>query len=116
WPDLTEAGRRDRLAFVDRWLAELHGFADPDLTRDERVDRDLILLELDGIRFGETELRQDTWDSLEWVYLMGGGLSPLLAREFAPLGVRLASVAGRLEGLPAVVDAARVALVGLRDR
>ena len=46
-------------AFVDRWVAELHGFADPDLTRDERVDRDLMLLELDGIRFGETELRQD---------------------------------------------------------
>ena len=116
WPDLTEAGRRDRLAFVDRWVAELHGFADPDLTRDERVDRDLMLLELDGIRFGETELRQDAWDPLEWVYLMGGGLFPLLAREFAPLGVRLASVAGRLEGLPAVVDAARVALVGLPDR
>jgi hypothetical protein len=47
---------------------------------------------------------------------MGGGLFPLLAREFASLAVRLASVAGRLEGLPAVVDAARVALVGLPDR
>ena len=116
WPDLTESGRSERLAFVERWTAELGAFAADDLTRDERIDRDLILLELDGIRFAEIELRQETWDPLEWVYLLGGGIFPLLAREFAPLADRLASVAGRLEGIPRVVDAAKVSLVGSPDR
>ena len=116
WPDLTEAGRTERLAFAERWQAELAGFADEDLTRDERVDRDLLLSELDGIRFAETDLRQEAWDPLEWVYLLGGGIFPLLAREFAPLADRLASAAGRLEGIRGVVEAARTELVGLPGR
>ena len=40
----------------------------------------------------------------------------MLARDFAPLDVRLASVAGRLERLPEVVDAAKAALVGHAGR
>ena len=36
WPDLTEAGRAERLAFIDRWPAELSGLDDADLTGDER--------------------------------------------------------------------------------
>jgi uncharacterized protein (DUF885 family) len=116
WPDLTEAGRRERLAFADRWQAELRGFTDADLTRDERADRDLLLTELDALRFGETELRQEAWDPLEWVYLLGAGIFPLLAREFAPLADRLASAAGRLEGIPAAVEAAKTELVGLPAR
>ncbi len=116
WPDATEAGRSERLAFAERWQAELAGFSDVDLSRDERVDRDLLLAELDGIRFAETELRQEKWDPLEWVYLLGGGIFPLIAREFAPLADRLASAAGRLEGVRGVVATARTEIVGLPGR
>ena len=116
WPDLTEAGRRERLAFADRWTTELTGVADAGLTRDERADRDLVLMELDALRFGETELRQEAWDPLEWVYLLGGGIFPLLAREFAPPAERLRSTAERLEGIEAVVAAARAELVGRPGR
>jgi uncharacterized protein (DUF885 family) len=112
WPDLSDAGRQARLDFVDRWKATFHGFDDAALGREERVDRDLLLQELDAMRFYETELREDTWDPLSWVYLLGDGLFPLLAREFAPLGDRLGSVAARLESIEAVIDAARATLVG----
>ena len=67
------------------------------------------------MRFEDEELRQLAWDPLEWVYVMGAGIFPLLSREFAPLADRLASIAGRLEGLPAVVEAARASLVGTPD-
>ncbi len=116
WPDLSEAGRLERLAFAARWESELRDIPDADLSRDERVDRDLVLGELDGIRFSETDLRQETWDPLEWVYLLGGGIFPLVAREFAPLAVRLGSVAARLEGMAEVVGAARHELVGSPGR
>ena len=46
WPDLSEAGRAARLAFVDRWEAELRAMPDGPLTADERIDRDLLLSEL----------------------------------------------------------------------
>ncbi len=85
WPDLTEAGRTARLAFFDRWAAEFDAFADADLTVDERVDRDLLRSEIDAHRFGEVELREEAWSPLEWVYLLGDGIFPLIAREFAPL-------------------------------
>jgi uncharacterized protein (DUF885 family) len=115
WPDLTEAGRVARLAFAERWARALEAIPTTELDRDEAVDQELLLLVLDEIRFEDEALRQLAWDPLEWVYLMGGGIFPLVAREFAPLADRLASIAGRLEGLPALVDAARAGLVGTPD-
>jgi uncharacterized protein (DUF885 family) len=116
WPDLSPVGRAARLAFADRWETELHAFAEAALTQDERIDRDLLLSELAALRFDETELREDAWDALGYVYLLGGGIFPLLARDFAPLPVRLASVASRLEGTPAILAAARRELGKLPGR
>jgi uncharacterized protein (DUF885 family) len=116
WPDVSAEGRYSRLAFADEWTRRLAGFGAEELSADERIDRDLVLMELDASRFHETKLRQETWDPLLWVYLLGGGIFPLLAREFAPLASRLASVAGRLEGVPAVLAAARAQLVGDHGR
>ncbi len=114
WPDVSEAGRQARLAFVDRWLAEF-GALGVDLSPDDAVDRDLLVMELEAERFAETELRDETWDALTWIYLLGEGIFTLIARDFAPLADRLASVAGRLEGLPAVIDGAKAALKGPGD-
>ena len=116
WPDLTEGGRQDRLEFYDRWTAELTSIDDAALTTDEQVDRDLLLSELEAHQFAETALREERWSPLDWVYLLGDGIFPLIARDFAPLADRLTSVAGRLEGMPAVVSAARDALVGADGR
>src|SRR5688572_31693912 len=90
WPDVTDGGREARLAFIDRWLAEFGGLAGADLTAGDAVDRDLLVMELEAERFAETELRDETWDPLQWVYLLGDGIFGLLAREFAPLATRLA--------------------------
>src|ERR1035437_7041100 len=116
WPDLSETGRASRLAYADRWEAELRGFDVAALAPDERIDRDLLLSELAALRFDETELREGAWDALGYVYLLGGGIFPLLAREFAPLAARLASVASRFEGVPAVLAAARAELGSLAGR
>jgi uncharacterized protein (DUF885 family) len=115
WPDLTEAGRVVRLAFAERWAGVFGAIQAGELDRDEAVDRALLLLVLDEMRFDDEELCQLAWDPLEWVYLLGAGIFPLIAREFAPLAQRLVSIAGRLEGLPAVVDAARASLIGTPD-
>ena len=110
WPDMSEAGRRARLAFVDRWTATFEGQEAGGLTADERIDRDLVKGELAALRFGEAELRQETWDPMAWVYLLGMGLLPLTTREFAPLHVRLGSVAGRLEGIHRIIGDAQAVL------
>jgi uncharacterized protein (DUF885 family) len=116
WPDLSSAGRAVRIAFAERWIASLERHAPGDLTADERADREVLLRTLEAIRFQDTELLDERWDPLTWVYILGAGIFPLLSREFAPLATRLASVAGRLEGLPAIVEAAFEELVGAGDR
>jgi hypothetical protein len=116
WPVMTEAGREARLAFVDRWEAELQAF-DPDrLSAGERADREVLLEELAAMRFVDTELREERWDPMSWVYLLGSGIFPILAREFAPLPARLTSIAGRLETMPRLLEHAQAQLQGHADR
>jgi uncharacterized protein (DUF885 family) len=110
WPDLTDAGRAERAAWVARSIERLEALDASQLSRDERIDRRILLENLEAIRFGEEELREATWNPLSYVYLFGGGLFALLAREFAPLPERLASAASRMRGLPAAFDAARQTL------
>src|SRR5919112_1952051 len=69
WPDVSETGRQALLAFVDAWDVRFASFAASELTPDESVDRDLVRLELAAIRFAETELREERWNALAWVYL-----------------------------------------------
>ena len=96
WPDMTDAGRAERLAFADRWLAELGSIDPATLSVDDAADRDVLVGQLDAARFQDTVLLEERWDPLAWVYLLGGGLFPLLSREFAPAGD-----AARVGGRPA---------------
>ena len=116
WPDVSDAGRAAWLAWLTRWRATLEAIDPATLTTDDAIDRERLLGRLAAWTFTATELREERWDPLGWVYLMGGGLFPLIAREFAPLAERLASLAGRLEGLPAIVEAARDQLKGTVGR
>ena len=79
WPDTSEAGRVARLARLRPLDGDLRGAGPIALTAAERIDRDLVLGELAELRFAGAELREETWDPLAWVYLIGGGSTPLSA-------------------------------------
>ena len=114
WPDLTDAGAHDRLS----WLADTRAGleAAEDLTRDEEIDRRVLLATIDEMRFEDEELDELSWSPILYSYLLGSGLFGLLSREFAPAAERLKSAAGRMEGIPAVLDAARDNLASGRGR
>lgn len=116
WPDFTPAGTAARVALLDRWAEAFAALPEAELDHDESVDREIIAGELAALRFSETVLREGAWDPLSTVYLVGSGLHGLLAREFAPLGVRLASAAGRIEGIPRLLAVASAQLTGLPGR
>ena len=84
--------------------------------RDEEIDRRVLLTQIDALRFDEEDLDELSWSPITYSYLLGAGLFGLLSREFAPLADRLASAAGRMEGIPAALDAARANLTSGRDR
>ncbi len=116
WPDLTPAGTAARIAMLDRWTEAFAAMPEAELDPDDSIDREIVLGELAAYRFSESVLCEETWDPLSTVYLLGSGLHTLLAREFAPLGVRLASAAGRIEGIPDLLAAASARLTGLPGR
>ena len=114
WPDLTDGGTQERLA----WLADIRASLEggQGLSRDEEIDRRVLLNQIDELRFDEEDLDEASWSPIVYSYLLGGGLFALLSREFAPLADRLVSAAGRMEGIPAVLDAARANLTSGRGR
>jgi len=115
WPDLSPAGTAARVVLLDRWTEAFAAMPEAELGPDESVDREIIIGELAAFRFSETVICEEAWDPLSTVYLLGSGLHSLMAREFAPLGERLASVAGRIEGIPRLLAAASARLAGLTD-
>src|SRR6188474_2774574 len=113
WPDLTEAGAAERIAWLSESRERLAG-ADAS-GRDEGIDQRVLLTQIDALRFDE-ELDELSWSAITYSYLLGAGLFGLLSREFAPLPDRLASTAGRMEGIPGVLAAARDNLTSGRGR
>ncbi len=110
WPDMTDTGRAARLAWVTDASAQVEAAAPDALSRDDAIDRRILLENLAAIRFAEETLDEGSWNPMTYVYVFGNGLFSLLAREFAPLPDRMRSVAARLAGLPAALDQARATL------
>jgi uncharacterized protein (DUF885 family) len=110
WPDLTGAGH----AAWSEWLrdaeARIQAVEPGPLTNDEAIDRRILLENLAAMRFITDELREPDWNPLHYVYLFGGAIFTMLAREYAPITERLNALASRMRGLPVALDGAREAL------
>jgi uncharacterized protein (DUF885 family) len=107
WPDLTDAGRHERLDWLAHARAELESIDATTLSRDDAIDRRVLLTQIDALRFDEEELDELSWSPIVYTYLFGSGLFSLLSREFAPLNDRLRSAAERMRALPAALDQGR---------
>ena len=110
WPDLTDAGRAAWSDWLRAAEARVDAVNPESLTRDGAIDRRILLENLAAMRFFADELREAEWNPMSYVYLFGGALFTMLARDYAPLTERLGAVASRLRGLPAALDAARAGL------
>ncbi|MBW3613550.1 MAG: DUF885 domain-containing protein, partial [Chloroflexi bacterium] len=114
WPDLTDAGSAERVAWLTNQRAQLDAM--DGLSREEEIDRRVLRATIDELIFEEEELDEASWSPITYSYLLGGGLFALLSREFAPLEERLASAAGRMEGIAAALEQARANLTSGRGR
>ena len=110
WPDLTDAGRAAWSDWLGDAEARVRAVEVSGLSRDDAIDRRILLDHLAGLRFFADELREPEWNPMTYVYLFGGSIFTMLSRRYAPLAERLAPLAERLRGLPAALDAARSAL------
>lgn len=111
WPDLTDAGHVDWSAWLRQAEATVQAIEPGPLTHDEAIDRRILLENLAAMRFITDELREPEWNPLYYVYLFGGAIFTMLAREYAPITERLNALASRMRGLPVALDGAREALL-----
>lgn len=116
WGDPSEAGRLHRIEMFRGHQRAVRAFDDAALSPAERIDRGLLDESIEQMLFSEEVLREDAWDPLSVVYVLGSGLFSLLAREFAPWDHRGRALLGRVRAIPDVLKHACLSLTGLPDR
>src|ERR1700685_730155 len=97
-PDRSAAALADERRALGGWAARLDALDLGALSAEHRVDAAMMA---DSVARGVLELpelAEHTWNPL--LATPGRAIYQLLARDFAPLPARLASVAGRLASVP----------------
>ncbi|HXV13748.1 MAG TPA: DUF885 domain-containing protein [Candidatus Krumholzibacteria bacterium] len=106
--DRTIAGVTAQASANEEYLAKLQEIDRAQLSDANAVDYDIMKLNLERGIFEALELREHEWNPL--YYNMGGAVYSLVAREFAPIEQRLASVEARVRAIPTALAAAKAQL------
>ncbi|MCE9577173.1 MAG: DUF885 domain-containing protein [Deltaproteobacteria bacterium] len=107
WPDVSVAGEAADRAFVLETRAALATIPHAELSEQNQIDADILDDHLRYSLFVLDQLKPRDHDPLAYVGLIGDGLDPLITRTFGTLDQRMASLAGRLDGVPAIVAVAK---------
>src|SRR5579862_5408592 len=107
-PDLSAVALADERRALDRRAAGLDALDAGSLSAEHRVDAAIMADSVARRIFELDELREHTWNPLP--ANPGKAIYMLLARDFAPLPDRLASVASRLAEIPRTLAEARLQL------
>lgn len=106
--DRSAAAIAEQTRVAREYLDKLAAIDTKKLSEVNAIDHAILRLNLERAIFEAEELREHEWNPL--YYNMGNAIYALIARDFAPLDERLRNVKSRLEGIPAVVAAAKANL------
>ncbi|HEY6458167.1 MAG TPA: DUF885 domain-containing protein [Steroidobacteraceae bacterium] len=108
--DESSAGRARTVAVARSLLADLEAVPTARLARAKQVDAQLLHHELEYTIWQTETFRDWNWDPLIYTGLAGNSVYLLLARDFAPLPIRMSHVAARLRAWPRLFAQERAAL------
>jgi uncharacterized protein (DUF885 family) len=108
--EVSPAARERSAAFCRNYLEKLKGIDRASLSRAHQVDYALLDHHLRGELWRLETLQEWAWNPLNYTDLAGSAIYGLMAREFAPLPVRLDCVAARLEQFPRLLKQVRETL------
>jgi uncharacterized protein (DUF885 family) len=108
--DESSAGRARLVAVARSLLAELDTVQTARLARAQQVDAHLLHHALEYTIWQTYTFRDWNWDPLIYTSLAGNSVYLLLARDFAPLPIRMSHVAARLRAWPRLFAQERAAL------
>jgi uncharacterized protein (DUF885 family) len=104
-PDRSAAALARERQALGRWADRVNELDTGALTSEHQVDAAMMANHIAGQIFELDEIHEPTWNPL--LANPGRAIYQLLARDFAPLPDRMASVAGRLAEVPGTLAAAR---------
>ena len=109
--DYSPAGFQTQVDLCRQHLASLAKIDTAQLTGPNRVDAQILRLNLEAQIFTITELKPQNWDPLSYNTSLANALYLLTARDFAPAAPRLRDAAMRLMAIPTVIAQAKANLV-----
>ena len=107
WPDVSAQGEASYRAWLEDTRAALAKLPRDGLSEQNQIDAAILD---DQLRFGLftlDELKVRESDPVSYTTLISVGLDPLVTRSFGTKEQRMASLLGRLDGIPAIVAVAR---------
>jgi uncharacterized protein (DUF885 family) len=108
--DVSAKARARRIAFNRRTLAEAQAIAAAELSRENQVDRALLINQTRYDLWRDETLQSWAWDPQIYSNLAGTALYGLMARDFAPRPARLSAAVARMEKLPGLLAQSRAQL------
>ena len=108
--DYSPAGINAAVATMQKHLAALAHIDADKLTGPNRVDAQILKLNLEAQLFALVELKPHDWDPLAYNNSLADGIYLLVARGFAPAEPRLRHAAKRLAAIPTVIAQAKANL------
>lgn len=105
--DIGPVGRAARVRLARTTIDALAKLPRAGLSRANQVDAAILENQVKGDLWTLEVLQDWAWDPLGYQGVAGGAIYSLVAREFAPLPVRLKAATARMEKLPALLLQAR---------
>ncbi len=109
--DYSADSFQKQVAAYRQHLAALAKIDAAQLTGPNRVDAQILQLNLEAQVFFITELKAQNWDPLSYNQSLANSIYLLTARDFAPADARLRSAGMRLMAIPDVIAQAKANLV-----
>jgi uncharacterized protein (DUF885 family) len=108
--DVSAAGHARRVELARKLLTQLQPLDPSQMTRANQVDVRLLKNELEYEIWVVGGLQEWQWNPLLYTELAGNSVYLLMARDFAPLPLRLHNVGARLSELPKLLEQERQSL------
>jgi len=105
--NVDAAARKQNRARYEEYRVALAAIDLDQLSRSNQVDAEILHNNIESNIWSADTLQQWAWNPLTYISTSGGSIYGLVAREFAPLEVRLDNAAARLEQMPRFMQQAR---------
>jgi uncharacterized protein (DUF885 family) len=108
--DLSSDALKKKIEWLEKYRERFSKFDSKKLSRDNEIDRRILLEKIDEMLFELKELKEHEWNPLLYNSIIGDGLMYLITQDFAPGTERLKNAIERVKQIPRFVEQAKLNL------